>query len=327
MRTFGQTGWKLSPIGLGLAALGRPGYINLGHSEDIGDDKSVEAMERNTHAVLDAAWARGVRYFDAARSYGGAESFLASWLASRGIAPDAVTVGSKWGYVYTAGWRTDATEHEVKDHSLANLRRQLEESRDLLGGHLRLYQIHSATLETGVLDDVEVLRALARAKESGLAIGLSTSGPRQAETVRKALEVRVDGVRLFDSVQSTWNLIERSAGDALADAHAAGLGVIVKEALANGRLTARATAADASGSRFLEIASVFGVAPDALAIATVLRQPWVDVVLSGASTVAQLESNLRAIELTIDESLWTRLEALVEPPEDYWRHRKSLAWN
>ena len=72
-------------IGLGLAALGRPAYINLGHGEDVADP-SVERMERTAHEVLDAAYEGGVRWFDAARSYGRAEDFLASWLASRGPA-------------------------------------------------------------------------------------------------------------------------------------------------------------------------------------------------------------------------------------------------
>ena len=76
-------------------------------------------------------------------------------------------------------------------------------------------------------------------KADGVRIGLSLSGPRQGETLRRALTVVVDGVRLFDCVQATWNLLERSAGPALAEAHAAGLGVVIKEALANGRLTAR----------------------------------------------------------------------------------------
>jgi hypothetical protein len=57
-----------------------------------------------------------VRYVDAARSYGRAEAFLARWLARRGHGSDELTVGSKWGYTYTAGWRTDADRHEVKDH-------------------------------------------------------------------------------------------------------------------------------------------------------------------------------------------------------------------
>src|SRR4051794_23243990 len=117
-RTLGRTGLVVSRLGLGLAALGRPGYINLGHADDLAADHDVAAMERRTHAVLDAALAAGVRYFDAARSYGHAEAFLASWLAGRGLPPGAVTVGSKWGYTYTAGWRVDAAKHEVKDHSL-----------------------------------------------------------------------------------------------------------------------------------------------------------------------------------------------------------------
>src|SRR5262249_42593586 len=125
-------------------------------------------------------------------------------------------------------------------HSLAVLRRQSAESRGILGDHLRLYQIHSATLESGVLDNAEVLAELSRLREErGWKIGLSLSGPKQADVLRKALTVRVDGVRLFDAVQATWNLVERSAGPALAEAHDAGLGVVVKEALANGRLTPR----------------------------------------------------------------------------------------
>ena len=114
MRTLGSTGLPVTPLGLGLAALGRPGYINLGHAVDVGDT-DVDAMERHAHAVLDAAWDGGVRYYDAARSYGRAEAFLASWLERRGLGRDDVTVGSKWGYTYTAGWRVDVEEHEVKD--------------------------------------------------------------------------------------------------------------------------------------------------------------------------------------------------------------------
>src|SRR5918999_5779003 len=101
-------------LGLGLAALGRPGYINLGHGRDV-EDLAVERMERAAHAVLDAAYEQGVRAFDAARSYGRAEAFLASWLERRGLAPGAVTVGSKWGYTYTAGWRGGARRPQGKE--------------------------------------------------------------------------------------------------------------------------------------------------------------------------------------------------------------------
>jgi aryl-alcohol dehydrogenase-like predicted oxidoreductase len=296
----------VTAIGLGLAALGRPGYLNLGHGEDLGEDRSVEALERRTHEVLDFAYETGVRYFDAARSYGRAEEFLGSWLSRRGLAPGEVTVGSKWGYTYTADWQVDADPPEVKDLSAATFRRQLDETRSFLGEHLSLFQIHSATLSSGVLDDGELREELAALRASGVAIGFTTTGTEQAATIERALEVGG-----FDTVQATWNLIERSAGDALQRARDAGMGVIIKEALANGRLTDR------------ENESAPGDVP---ALATVLAQPFVDVVLSGASTVEQLRSNLRARDVEWTPELEERFAGLAEPPEVYWEKRSQLAW-
>lgn len=314
IRELGGTGLRVTRIGLGLAALGRPAYINLGHAFDVSGETGVEALEHHAHGVLDAAHAGGVRYFDSARSYGKAEAFLADWLAARGLGADEVTVGSKWGYTYTADWRTDVDEHEVKDLTAATFRRQLAETRSLLGSHLRLYQIHSATLESGVLEDAEVREELAALRATGVLIGLTTTGPRQAETIERALAVGG-----FDCVQSTWNLLERSAGPALAAAHEAGWGVIVKEALANGRLTARGEVPELAAT-----ADSAGAAPDAVALACVLAQPWVDVVLSGAATVEQLQSNLGALSVEVDLA---RFDGVVEEPETYWEKRSELPWN
>jgi aryl-alcohol dehydrogenase-like predicted oxidoreductase len=313
MRILGRSGLRVSRIGLGLAALGRPGYINLGHGADLGGRTDVQAMAVNAHRVLDAAYEQGIRYFDAARSYGRAEEFLASWLASRSLRPDDVTVGSKWGYTYTAGWRVDAEEHEVKDLSVRTLRRQLAESRALLAAHLDLYQIHSATLESGVLEDGEVAAELERLRAGGAAVGLTVTGARQRETIERAVELG-----RFDTVQATWNVLERSAGPALERAHAAGMGVIVKEALANGRLTARGDVAQVQ-----EVANERGTTTDAVALAACLAQPWADVVLSGVATVEQLESNLAALDVTyVDE-----LDDVAEQRDAYWARRAALPWN
>ena len=85
-------------IGLGMAALGRPGYINLGHNDDL-PAKDVEAMRMQAHEVLDEAYRLGIRYIDCARSYGLSEEFVASWLAKQPTEIAAeVVVGSKWGY-------------------------------------------------------------------------------------------------------------------------------------------------------------------------------------------------------------------------------------
>jgi aryl-alcohol dehydrogenase-like predicted oxidoreductase len=330
LRQLGTSGLMVTPMGLGLAALGRPGYINLGHASDLDENYEVAAMEAHTHQVLDAAWEEGIRYFDAARSYGRAEQFLASWLQARQIAPEDVTVGSKWGYTYTAGWQVDAEEHEVKEHSLPVLQRQIGESRQQLGQQLDLYQIHSATLSSGVLDNDPVLDELARLRaEEGLRLGLSLSGERQADTLWKALDIEYDGRLLFNSVQATWNLLERSAAPALQAAHEAGMGVIVKEALANGRLTPRNDDPAFSDKMILlrNVAMELRTTVDALALAAVLAQPWASLVLSGAATVEHLRSNAQAVALTLPVDALHRLDPLVEAPEEYWQTRSELEWN
>lgn len=325
---FGRTGRRVTPLGLGLAALGRPGYINLGHDDDLRGDRSPEQLEARTHEVLDAAWTRGIRYFDVARSYGRGESFLGRWLRQRALDPNEVVVGSKWGYTYTADWQVDADVHEVKDHSLATFKRQWPKSQSILSPYLDLYQIHSATLETGVLEDTQVLSALSRLKRNDIAIGLSLSGPHQAQTLDAALAVDVDGVPLFDSVQATWNVLERSAGSALAAAHESGWGVIVKEALANGRLTPRNDASDFSPRHAVleRQAQRLDTTMDALSLAVALNQPWADVVLSGAARVDHLRSNASAAGVALDDEATDALASLAEEPEAYWSTRDQLPW-
>lgn len=326
-RPLGRTGLNVSTIGLGLAALGRPGYLDVGHAEDLGDDRSPEAMAHRTSEVLDAALAADITYVDAARSYGRAEEFLATWLSDRAIQPGDLVVGSKWGYTYTAGWRVDAEQHEVKDHSGTTFDRQLIESLALLRTHLCLYQVHSLTLDSPLLGDDEVLESLAALRDGGIAIGISTSGPQQAEVIRRALAIDIDGP-LVQCVQATWNVLEPSAGDALREARAAGVGVIVKEALANGRLTDRGAASGAlpSAARAaLRSAAPAGATLDAAALAAVLTADVADVVLSGVATVDHLRSNLAALEL-VDAVDLDALAVVAEEPAAYWAGRSAMPW-
>jgi aryl-alcohol dehydrogenase-like predicted oxidoreductase len=315
LRELGRTGIATTAISLGLAALGRPAYLTLGHGQDF-EVRSVEALAARTHEVLDAAYQAGIRHFDAARSYGRAEEFLGSWLRAREIEPGTVTISSKWGYAYTADWRVDADPQEVKDLTVGTFRRQIEETRALLGSYLSLYQIHSATLSSGVVDDLDVRTELDALRSAGVAVGVSVSGSEQGATIERAIQTGA-----FDSVQATWNLLERSAGEALEAAHEAGLGVIVKEALANGRLSSRGELEPLAAA-----ARRLSVSEDALAIAAVLARPWVDTVLSGASTVAQLQSNLATLGISWDEALEDGLASLPEPSEQYWGMRSALPW-
>lgn len=298
-------------LGLGLAALGRPAYINVGRAE-LPANRSVDAMRAASWKVLDAAYAAGVRWVDVARSYGMAEEFLAGWLSAR--APAGVTVSSKWGYAYVGDWRLDAPVHEVKEHSLARFTAQWARSTALLGDHLALYQVHSLTPDSPLFDDPALQDALAALP---VRVGLSTSGPRQADTVRRALALERHGERVFTAVQSTWNVLEPSVGPALAEAHAAGAHVLVKEVLANGRLAVSPPPPVAA------LAAGHGVGPDAVALAAALARPWADTVLLGPAGPGQLRSNLAALDLPAV----TQLTDLAVEPESYWTDRAALAWS
>lgn len=305
-------------IGLGLAALGRPGYLTVGHGRDFASGATVDDLRTRTHELLDFAWDAGVRYIDAARSYGLAERFLGEWLAARPGRRDALIIGSKWGYTYTGDWQIDADVHEVKDHSAATFERQWTQTQDALGGPPDIYLVHSLTSDSPVLDDSGLIGYLTGLAEEGVIVGFSTSGPDQSDVIDRALAMADDVP--FRAVQTTWNVLEPSAGPALARAHHAGWFVVAKEAVANGRLTDRGDV-----PRFQAAAQSAGLSPDVLAIATAVHQPFVDITLSGAATIDQLRSNLDAA--TVGSDIVHDLPAgLAENPDDYWSTRSDLPW-
>ncbi len=317
---LGKRGPTVSRIGLGLAALGRPAYITSHRARDL-PDRSVSGMRARTYAMLDGAYEAGIRYADAARSYGLAEDFLAGWLADRRH-PDMI-VGSKWGYRYTGDWRLDAARQEVKDHTLATFESQLAQTRANLGDRLALYQVHSLTEDSGVLGDSALLAAMARLRSEGVMIGLTTSGPLQATTLRRALESTVDGEPLFSAAEVTWNLLETSVAPAAAEAAEAGWAVLIKEAVANGRLAPGGDKADPA-SPLARLASAHRLTTDAIALAVALAQPWTTVVLSGAVTTAQLAANLAALTITGLDHLDFDM---AEPATEYWSARSRRPWS
>ena len=121
-------------------------------------------------------------------------------------------------------------------------------------------------------------------------------------------------------MQSTWNLLETSAGAALAAASRRELTVIVKESLANGRLVTDPPAT------VREVARRLGTGPDAIALAVARAQPWADRVLLGSADIGQLAQNLRAAEISLDDADLAQLTANPEHPADYWRRRAALSW-
>lgn len=119
-------------------------------------------------------------------------------------------------------------------------------------------------------------------------------------------------------MQTTWNILERSAQGSLAVAAENGWMVIVKEAMANGRLAPGGTPeAD-------RLATTGGITSDALAIGAALAQDWAHIVLSGAVTVAQLTSNTQARALHVDPDEFDHLSI---PADRYWAERAEREWS
>ena len=313
-------------IGLGLAAIGRPEYINIREHPD--EDKAESSYRQRAVDLLEFAYGPGVRDFDTAASYGKGEQFLKEWYDDKRY-PD-VRLSSKWGYTYKANWEIGYQgPHEVKEHSLGKLQEQWSNAADLLPG-LKTYQIHSATFESGVLKNKEVLEELNRIKKTaGIQIGVSVSGANQKDVISAAAKIQVGGKDLFDSFQVTYNILDTSTHMVLRSLLAKGKAVIVKEALANGRLLQNRNFSQYESLYKLmdEIASDHRVRTDAIALRYVMDSLSPILVLSGASTRQQLISNLKAQSIQLSEEEMTSLKRLHIIPEIYWSERKQLSWN
>lgn len=312
-------------IGLGTAAIGRPLYINVRQTTE---DKpfSLPKFKEDGLQVLEDAYNNGIRFFDTAPGYGLAEQLLLEWL--RTTKDPSIVVSTKWGYSYVANFNPNATVHEIKEHSLNKLNEQWQFSQGLLP-YLKLYQIHSATLNTGVLENEGILNRLYDLKtKHQLQIGVTTSGANQSEVIKKALDVSVNGEQLFDGFQVTFNMIEQSLLNVCQELRNQGKTVLVKEALANGRIFWNRDYPHYSELyRFLEsLAIKYGVGIDAIALRFCLQTVPNSIVLSGASNVSHLQANLKAEDITLSTGDLEELKSFRTSPIDYWEERKQLNW-
>jgi len=312
-------------IGLGTAAIGRPLYINL---KQEGDNYiSKEAFRQKGMVMLNEAYNQGVRYFDTAPGYGIAEQMLIDWVVEKD--DSSIEIATKWGYTYVADFDPNATQHEIKEHSLKKLTEQWIKSKQLIPW-LTTYQIHSATLETGVLDNKRVLHFLADLKiKYDLHIGITTTGANQTEVLKKALKVEIDGIELFDAFQVTYNIIEQDLAS-MADVIAKNdKRLIIKEALANGRIFPNTQYPHYEQAyRYLnQLAKKYSVGVDAIALRFCMDTLPVYKVLSGAANSLHLSANMKTLDFKLEPIDIALLKDLAIPPKEYWTERKQLGWN
>ncbi len=195
---------------------------------------------------------------------------------------------------------------------------------------LRIYQIHSAGFDTDVLTDKSVHERLFEIKHVSKAlIGITSSGAEQVNTIKKALQIQVNGEDLFDAFQITYNVFDQSLMRIIDELKAKGKTIIIKEALANGRIF---PSGDFPHYKQVydcleTLSAKYSVGFDAVALRFVIDSIKPDKVLSGASTCEQLVENLKVnnFQLTFEEV--ESLKKLNVPPVSYWSERKRLNWN
>ncbi|MFT6809542.1 MAG: aryl-alcohol dehydrogenase-like predicted oxidoreductase [Saprospiraceae bacterium] len=312
-------------LGFGTAAIGRPQYINIKNDDD--SIMSLKSFKEKGLKLLDEAYYNGIRYFDTAPGYGMAEELIASWIVEK-CEPD-IEVATKWGYTYVANFDPSATIHEVKEHSLSKLNEQWAQSKPMLP-FLSTYQIHSATLETGVLKNSKVLNRLAELKEQyGLLIGITTTGANQGEVLKEAMDVEVEGQTLFDAFQVTYNIFDQSLRNIANMSSSYSKRIIIKEALANGRIFSNNSYPNYSKSYSLleKMSLKYDVGVDAIALRFCMDTIDAYQVLSGASFSTHLQGNIKTLSFELDSGDIELLKGLAVSPYKYWEERKLLGWN
>ena len=304
-RQLGRTGLEVSRIGLGCGNFGGVGSA----PELFGQGET----EEEAFALMDAAWAAGITFFDTAASYGGgrSERWVGKWRRERGV---PVLLSSK---VY---WSVTG---DPDDRGLSGDRvlREVDGSLERLGvERLDLYLTHEPDPETPIEETLRALDELVRAGKVR-AIGASNLDGVQLEEALETSE-RL-GLARFGWVQNEFSLLQQEANGVLPVCEREGLGFTPFSPLAGGWLTGKYRRGEGypAGSRmtlrpgpyealasdetfdaleaFEAAATRRGVEPATLAIAWVLSDPRVTALVVGPRNPRQLDSALEGLALRL----------------------------
>lgn len=311
-KRLGATGLKVSEIAFG-------NWLTSGDKLD----------EHASHAIFDAAWDRGINFYDTADVYanGRAEEILGSWLKTKPREQVVVATkcrGEMWDGPNGQGL---SKKHviEAAEHSL----------RRLGVDYIDLYQYHWPDEDTPVEESLEAMDML-MFQGKVLYAGYSNC---TTEELRDALEVADDfGLPRFASVQPRYNMFQRGIEETLMPRCAIeGIGIIVWSPLEQGLLTEKYLDGRApAGSRLYgseegkqwlnetnlkalralaEIAHGKNAKLSQLALAWILSHPEITSTIIGASTPKQVEENAAAVELDLTGDELQKIEEILRERE------------
>ena len=287
--TLGNTGLRVSRLGIGLAEIGA---LSLAEVDEAG-------------RILGDALDAGVNFFDTAECYGNSEELIGKAMGHR---RDEIVLATKAGHVSTGSsgkpW-TGETMRESIDRSLVKLRTD----------HVDVVQIHAFDISPPLPDDV--VQAVLDAKEAGKTRFIGYSG--ENEDAEWAVQSG-----LFDTLQTSFNLVDQRARyRLLEEARLKGIGIIGKRPIANavwGKAMASAGDAGLSGTNLerlrraramLELGPMVGAPnnPIVLALGFALAHEDMHTAIVGTRNPEHMLANIEAVEraLSIPESVVVEL--------------------
>lgn len=307
-RNLGASGLKVSVLGLG--------------TNSFGSRADKETSIRILHGALD----HGITLIDTANGYSGGQSEVIIGEGLRGRRSQAV-IATKAGLPQGEGPYQRGT-------SRRHLNQQLEQSlRRLETDYVDLFYVHTYDEETPL---EETLRTLDDFVRQGKVRYIAASNYRPYELATAVGIQKAKGWEVFRGLQPSYSLVDRTPERELIPlATQEGIGIVAYYPIAGGALTGKyrggqvptgsrmekmpkfssmlSETVRVAGERFYDLAHEVGQDPAALAIAWLIGRPGVSSALVGATRVEQVEQNLKALDVIIDEGLAERLESLSAP--------------
>jgi len=312
-RNLGSSGVKVSSLCFGAMTFGEADEKSFMHK--VGSD------EATSHDLLDRALDAGVNFIDTADVYGQdglSERVLGAWLAKGGGRREKSVLATKFRFTMgDSANRSGASRYRIV--------RCVEESlRRLRTDRIDLYQIHMQDVTT---PEEETLRALDDLVSAGKVVYLGASNYAAYRLMDSLWIAKHEHRARFVSLQAQYSLVARELEREhvpLCRAH--GLGVLPWSPLAGGFLSGKYRRGEVapSGSRYEQLKSRFarydhdrgwkvveavcavakelGATPSQVALAWLLQREGVSSVIFGARTKEQLDDNLRAAELKLDDA-------------------------
>jgi aryl-alcohol dehydrogenase-like predicted oxidoreductase len=288
-----------------------------------------QASEEDSHRIMDGALEHGINFFDTANVYGfrkkgegWTEKIVGRWFAKGGERRDKVVIATKL-YGSMSNWPNDTFL------SARNIVRACEASlRRLQTDHVDVYQMHHIDLDTPWDEIWQAMETLVR---QGKVIYVGSSNFAGWNIAQAQETARARHFQGLVSEQSLYNLLERRIEmEVLPAAREYGLGIIPWSPLMRGVLggilrkeKAGRSASDMTQGlltkhrdqieRYEKLCDDLGSHPADVGIAWLLAQPGVTAPIIGPRTVEQLDSSIRALEVTLDDGARKKLDEIFPP--------------